>query len=58
MSTLSKRDRNELAFFRIAKAPINKDNATYQRLAGLGYLIRTKHGYIITDAGRQALDRT
>lgn len=54
---MSKRERNELAYFLVAKAPVEKDNATHRRLAELGYLLHTKQGYVITDAGRQALER-
>jgi ribosomal protein S19E (S16A) len=54
---MNRHDYFELSYVSLVSKPVRIASERYKRLAKQGYLERTKQGYVITPAGRQALER-
>jgi ribosomal protein S19E (S16A) len=54
--TMSRKDYFELSYVAVMHRPVRNSSERYKRLAQQGYLERTEQGYVITPAGRQALE--
>jgi Mn-dependent DtxR family transcriptional regulator len=54
---MSRHDYFELSYVSLMRQPVRNTSERYKRLAQQGYLERTKQGYVITPAGRQALEK-